>query len=110
LRWRFQPSSKRYRTKVLDAPKTIQRQIAQIEQLVDIANLIQQSPSLQTPLLRSILANCVSDAEALRALLPKLIPAHNLRGYWKALPGVTTKENQILALLKRLDEGKTSLV
>jgi hypothetical protein len=95
--------------KVSDAPKTIQRQLVQVEQLVDIANLIERNPQLQTPLVSSILANCVHDAEALRALLTKLISPSTLRGYWKALPGITIKENRILALLKRLEEGKASL-
>lgn len=96
--------------KILNAPETIRQQALSVEQLVSIAHLIDQNSRFQTPLLKSILGNCRHDAEALRAILAKLVTQSSLKKYWKSLPGVTTKESQIHGLLKKLEEGKTSLI
>jgi hypothetical protein len=98
-------------SRIRDAPETIQKRIMAIEQLVEIARLIEHNPSLQTPLIASILTGARADADQLFEILTK-IDAQPTAGkvvkYWKALEGVI-KEKKILAICDRLQEIKASL-
>src|SRR5436309_3675771 len=63
-------------SKVRDAPESIRKQAVQVEQLIDIARLVQHNPSLQTDLLASILGNCFREAARLEEELMKIdVPA-----------------------------------
>jgi hypothetical protein len=52
-------------SKVRDAPESIRKQSIQLEQLIDIAKLIEHNPPLQTELVGSVLRNCVGEVEKL---------------------------------------------
>jgi hypothetical protein len=98
-------------SRVRDAPETIRRRIVAVEQFVEIARLIEYNPSLQTPLIASVLTRARADADQLFEILTK-IDAQPTAGkvvkYWKTLEGVT-KEKRILAICDRLQENKASL-
>jgi hypothetical protein len=92
-------------------PETIRKCIAEIEQLIKIARLIERNHSLQTPLIASVLSTCHGDADQLLDILKNndIQPtAGKVTEYWKALEGAT-KEKRILALCERLQEKKSSL-
>ena len=98
-------------SKVREAPETIRTRIAQIEQLIEIAKLVEHNTALQTPLIGSVLKRCLEDAGSLLEILKKLdsdASAGRAVKYWKALGGVT-KEKRILAICERLEERKSSL-
>jgi hypothetical protein len=98
-------------SKVRDAPESIRKQSVQLEQLIDIAKLIEHNPLLQTDLMGSILRNCVSEAEELQEILANISTAAGdgkIRELWKALDGVA-KEKRILALFANLEREKSSL-
>lgn len=86
--------------KIQDAPESIAKRKVQIEQLVDIARLIQRSPSLQTALVASILQDMLTEATALHELL-KLntgLSDGTFKKHWKAIEGIA-REKRILASL-----------
>ena len=98
-------------TRVRGAPETIRTRIAQIEQLIEIARLIEHNSTLQTPLIGSTLDRCREDTNNLLDILKKLdteATAGKVAKYWKALAGVT-KEKKILGICERLEERKSSL-
>lgn len=98
-------------SRIRDAPETIRKRIVAVEQLVEIARLIEHNPSLQTPLIASVLARARAEADQLFEILTK-IDAQPTAGkvvkYWKALEGVT-KEKRIMTICDRLQEIKASL-
>jgi hypothetical protein len=99
-------------TKVHDTPDSIKGQIIQVEQLVDIARLIKQNPSLQTDPVASSLDSCQNEAKRLLDILLKLSVAAGdgkTKKLWKALDGIT-KEKKILGHLGKLEQEKSSLV
>jgi N-terminal domain on NACHT_NTPase and P-loop NTPases len=98
--------------KVRDAPESIRRQSIQIQQLIDIAKLIEHTPPLQTTSVESILRNCVGEAEKLQEILGKVSTAAGdgrVKKMWKALD-VVAKEKMINILFTRLEREKSSLV
>jgi hypothetical protein len=98
-------------SRVGGVPETIWKCIAEIEQLIEIARLIEHNHSLQTPLIASVLSTCHGDADQLLDILKNndIQPtAGKVTKYWKALEGAT-KEKRILALCQRLQEKKSSL-
>jgi hypothetical protein len=97
-------------TRVRGAPETIRKRLAEIEQLIEIVRLIEDNPTLQTPLITSVLATCHGDADQLLDILKIDIQptVGKVAKYWKALEGVT-KEKGILAICERLQEKKSSL-
>src|SRR2546429_665975 len=98
-------------TKVRDAPESIRKQTVQVEQLIDIARLVQHNPSLQTDLVGSILGNCFREAGQLEEELMKISGSAGdgkAKGIWKALVGLTKKE-KILAHFARLEQEKSAL-
>jgi len=83
----------------------------QVEQLIEIAKLIEANPALQTELVSSILSSCTNEAIDLHAILSKVTPKgedHRPERFWKALVAVS-KEKRILAHLAKLEQGKSSL-
>jgi hypothetical protein len=98
-------------TRVRGTPETIRKHVAEIEQLVEIARLIEHNPTLQTPLISSVLATCHGDADQLLGIWKKIDTqptAGKVAKYWKALEGAT-KEKRILAICERLQQKKNSL-
>lgn len=97
--------------KVRDAPESIRQQSVQIEQLIDIAKLIGNNPSLQTDSVSSILNSCSNEAKDLLNILRKVTPARETNKpekMWKALAAVS-KEKRIIAHLAKLEQGKSTL-
>ena len=98
-------------SKVRDAPESIRKQSVQVEQLINIARLIEHNPSLQIDSVGSILRNCTGEAEKLKEILENISTAAGdgkARKLWKALDGVA-KEKRILALFASLEREKSSL-
>ena len=98
-------------SKVRDAPESIRKQSVQVEQLINIAKLIEHNPSLQIDSVGSILRNCTGEAEKLKEILENISTATGdgkARKLWKALDGVA-KEKRILALFANLEREKSSL-
>jgi len=97
--------------KVRDAPESIRKQAVQVEQLVDIARLIEQNPSLQTDAIISILQSCQGEAQQLLDILWKVLVVAGdgkLKRLWKTVDGITREKN-ILDHLRKLEQEKTSL-
>lgn len=97
--------------KVRDAPESIRKQTVQVEQLIDIAKLIESTSSLQTDLVASILSSCTDEAHRLLHSLQQVAPGpenHLPMKIWKAVNG-TTKEKKILEHFTKLEQGKSSL-
>lgn len=98
-------------SKVRDAPESIRKQSVQVEQLINIAKLIEHNPSLQIDSVGSILRNCTGEAEKVKDILENISTAAGdgkARKLWKALDGVA-KEKRILALFANLEREKSSL-
>jgi hypothetical protein len=98
-------------SKVRDAPESIRKRSVQVEQLINIAKLIEHNPSLQIDSVGSILRNCTGEAEKLKEILENISTAAGdgkARRLWKALDGVA-KEKRILALFANLEREKSSL-
>lgn len=98
-------------SRVRDAPETIRKRLEEVKQLIEIARLIEHNPSLQTPLIASVLAGACANADQLFEILTKIDrqPTDGkVAKYWKALEGIT-KEKRILAICVRLQENKASL-
>jgi hypothetical protein len=96
---------------VLHMPGKVAQWNVQIEQLIDIAELIQGNACLQTPLLQSITSDCRKDAEKLRSLFASLDPLATSgvgKRYWKAISGIAN-EKRILDTFKKLEEDKSAL-
>ena len=97
--------------RIRDAPETVQKRLEEVKQLTEIARLIERNPSLQTPLIASVLTRARADADQLFKILIKIDvqpAAGKVVKYWKGLEGVT-KEKRILAICDRLQENKASL-
>lgn len=97
--------------KVRDAPESIRQQSVQVEQLIDIAKLIESNPSLQTDSISSILSSCTNEAKDVLKILQGVTPAretHKLEKRWKALAAVSMQK-RILAHFAKLEQGKSTL-
>jgi hypothetical protein len=95
-------------SKVQDAPESIRKQVMQIEQLIDLARLIIQNPSLQTASVASILSTCMRSAAEVQGILKKVSTTTKdgqLKKVRKALTAVM-KEKEILALFNNLEREK----
>lgn len=98
--------------KIRDVPESIRQQSVQVEQLIDIAKLIESNPALQTKLVSSALSSCIHEAKILLAILSRIVPKeeiHRPEKIWKAVVAVS-KEKKILARLAKLEQGKSSLI
>jgi hypothetical protein len=96
----------------LDHPHVLLKRQHGVEQLVQIAKMIQSTSFPDTDIIHSILEGGVEDARALLAILEPLSPRKNdskaQRG-WKALCGIA-KETQVLDLLRQIEERKGALL
>lgn len=100
-------------TKVHDAPESIKEQIVQIEQLVGIATLIRQIPSLQTDYsVASSLHRCQNEAKELIDIFLKLsvVPGDGKAKKLRKTLDWISKEKKILGHLRKLEQEKSSLV
>jgi len=98
-------------SKVHDAPESIRKQKVQVEHLMAIARLVQDSLSLQTDLVASILGNCFREAGKLLEELNKISVSSGdgrTKKIWKVLVGLA-KEEKILALFARLEQETSML-
>lgn len=97
--------------KIRDAPESIRKQTVQVEQLIDIARLIEHNPSLQTNAIKSLLQSCQTEALQLLDILWKVLAAADdgrARRLWKTVDGIR-KEKKILRHLGKLEQEKSSL-
>ena len=97
--------------KIRDAPESIRKQTVQVEQLIDIARLIEHNPSLQTNAIKSLLQSCQTEALQLLDILWKVLAAADdgrARRLWKTVDGIR-KEKKILRHLGKLVQEKSSL-
>jgi hypothetical protein len=98
-------------SKVQDAPESVRKQLVHVEQLIDIARLIIQSPSLQEESVVSILRTCLRQAADIQNLLKKVSVVDKdgqLKKIRKAFAAVM-KEKEIDALFDNLEREKSSL-
>jgi hypothetical protein len=99
-------------SKVCEAPESIRKQSVQVEQLINIARLIEHNPPLQTGSVESILRRCVDEAAKLQEILSKISTDagdSRVRKLWKAFDG-TTYEKRIIALFAGLEREKSLLM
>ncbi|KAE9363880.1 TPR-like protein [Stipitochalara longipes BDJ] len=98
--------------KVKEAPDTIRKQIAQVQQLVDLARLVTGNPALQKDSIASILHTCLGTAAQCLTTLKKASPTDGDGKLKKAQKVVRAlmKENEIARLLEDLEREKASLV
>jgi hypothetical protein len=97
---------------VQDAPEWIHKQDVHVEQLINVARLIIQNPSVQTDSVASILETCLRESGKLREVLQKslVIPKDGkIRKFQKCLmAGI--KEKEIIKLFENLEREKSSLM
>jgi hypothetical protein len=96
---------------VQHAPEFIRKQVVQIEQLIDLARLVIQNLSLQTPLAASILSTCLRCVEKFRGILTKIAvtPKDGLLKEFQKAFTTMVDEREILALFENLEREKSSL-
>ena|SRR5437763_10968605 len=58
--------------RIRDAPEMVQKRLEEVKQLTEIARLIERNPSLQTPLIASVLTRARADADQLFKILIKI--------------------------------------
>lgn len=98
-------------SKVQEAPESVRKQLVHIEQLIDIARLIIQNPSLQKESMASILRTCLRQAVDMQNLLEKVSATEKdgrLKKIWKSV-AVVTKEKKIDTLFNDLEREKSAL-
>jgi hypothetical protein len=98
-------------SKVYNAPGSICKKTIQVEQLIDLARLIIQNPSLQKESVASILRTCLTGAEEIQRILEKVSVTDKdgkIKRILKAL-AATVKEKDIIALFNNLEREKSSL-
>jgi hypothetical protein len=97
---------------IQDAPEWIRKQDAQVKQLINIARLIIQNPSVQTDSVASILGTCLRTARKLKEVLQKslVIPKDGkIRKFQKGLMAIIN-EKDIITLFENLEREKSSLI
>lgn len=60
-------------TAINETPAAIQKQVIQVEQIIDLSRLIIQNPSLQRDSVASILRTCLRDAVRFQEMLKKVL-------------------------------------
>jgi N-terminal domain on NACHT_NTPase and P-loop NTPases len=95
-----------------DAPESINKRSVHLEQLIEIARLVENNQPLQTALVESTLRQCLEKATKLREILSKLCAASGdgKAIKWKKTLAGVAKEKEILALLADLEREKSSLM
>jgi hypothetical protein len=98
--------------KAKEAPDTIRKQTAQVEQLINLARLIIQTPSLQKDSIASVLGTCLRTAEQCLASLKKEFMTDKDGKLKKAqkLFSALLKEKEIGRVFDDLEKEKTSLI
>jgi hypothetical protein len=98
--------------KAKEAPESIQKQTVKVEQLIDLALLVKENPSLQTEAVASILRTCLRTAEQFQKTLKKVSIADE-DGKWKKAGKVASalfKDKEIIQYFDEIEKEKTSLV
>ncbi|KAF4637077.1 hypothetical protein G7Y89_g980 [Cudoniella acicularis] len=98
-------------SKVQEAPEHVRKQIVHIEQLIDIAGLIIQNPSLQKDSVASILGTCLRQAVDIQNLLKRVSVADKdgrLKKTQKSFVAVM-KEKELGVLFEGLEREKSAL-
>jgi hypothetical protein len=98
-------------SKIQEAPETTRKRILQIEQLIDIAELIEKNEALQRDSVASVLGSCLGYAREFHGLLLKV--SVEVGDGWvkrkrKAVEGVM-REKRVGELFVNLEREKTSL-
>ena len=98
-------------TAINETPAAIQKQVIQVEQIIDLSRLIIQNPSLQRDSVASILRTCLRDAVRFQEMLKKVLVGEkdgHLKKLQKAFSAVM-KEKEFVSLLDNLEREKSSL-
>jgi hypothetical protein len=98
-------------SKIRDAPESIRKRSAQLNQLIEIANLIKGNPALQIDSLAAILRTCLCEIDVLRQILESISVTsedNKVEKVWKTLVGIS-KEERIVVLFTNLEREKNSL-
>jgi hypothetical protein len=98
--------------KANEATESIQKQTVKVEQLIDLAILVEQNPSLQTEAVASILGTCLRTTEQFQKTLKRVSVTDN-DGKWKKVSKIASalfKEKEIIRLFDEIEKEKTSLV
>jgi hypothetical protein len=98
-------------SKANEAPEIVQKQIAQIEQLIGLARLITQNPALQNEAVAGVVRECMKRAEAFQDVLTKISAIEEdgkVERVRKAFAGLM-KEKEIIKLSEDLERQKSLL-
>lgn len=98
--------------KTRDAPELVQKQITQIEQLIDLSRLIIQNPSLQKDSVASVLSTCLKSAYEFQEVLRRISATEDDGRFEKARKAFSAvmKEKDIAQSFDDLERGKSSLI
>ena len=98
-------------SKVHEAPEASQRQLAQIEQVITLADLIKETPSLQKDDLLPVIDGCLARSRELLVVLQNLCVNEN-EGKWKRFKSswsAVMKEKKVISQFRDLEQQKSLL-
>ena len=93
-------------------PGIMQARLDQVRTLIEISRQIESLPQLQTLKIATILSTCLRESESLRARIQDLVTEtkdSKLKKLSNTIGGLLMEKN-IIGILQRLEEGKTSLI
>jgi hypothetical protein len=94
------------------APGIMQARLDQVRTLIEVSRQIESLPQLQTPKIATILSTCLRESESLRARIQDLVTEtkdSKLKKLSNTIGGLLMEKN-IIGILQRLEEEKTSLI
>jgi len=98
--------------KIKEAPESVRKALAEVEQLISISKLIIQSPSYQVDSVASTLRSCLQNTTRLQALLQNVSPGNDsgkIERLKKAFVSVL-KQDDVKRLFEKLDREKMDLL
>lgn len=95
-----------------EAPEVIRRHIAEVDQLTELAKLIQQNPSLNHASIASVLDSCLSVTQPFQAMLQELSTSGQDGRFVRLQKAVLVvlKEKEIDRFFEQLERAKSSLI
>jgi hypothetical protein len=93
-------------------PGIMQARLDQVRTLIEISRQIESLPQLQTLKIATILSTCLRESESLRARIQDLVTEtkdSKLKKLSNTIGGLLMEKN-IIGILQRLEEEKTSLI
>jgi hypothetical protein len=82
-------------SKIRDVPESIRKHSVHVEQLIDIAKLVERNLSLQTASVDPILRHCLGVAQQLQEILSNITAAigdGKVAKLWKAMGGIAKEK------------------